>query len=318
LQAWVEVSLDGEPSDAKSIEKAVETELKALGKSVEDKVKELIDTLHKLQKEEAQGNQKASTEAEKQFKETEKFVKKWADTFGVQVRKAVQEEYATQTKAKEQLRSASRTNFRGMELKDEAFKNAAERAEPPAYVGELAKSLAALGKEIHKLSEQEKNTRRDLGLEIERVQQLVEKARAGKKEFDIGEFLKANSKDGRALEQNAGKYAEFLISVKEKLDEAEDKCSKLDKLVDKDKKLGEDKSLGKLIDAYAAKLKTVDGTLPDKKTAAEQAKRLFKADYGDGNGWKALIADLAKFPGAAKSAGFMKDLGADLEKALKS
>ncbi len=314
LQAYVEIPIDDGLSDGKSVAEAVKGKLQDTKKSVIKEVDDLIESLRKLQKEEKQGNKKAATEGEKLVKDAEKSIKKWAGEFGAEVRKVVQKE----AKSKEKLRSASRTNFRGMELSDEAFDGSAEGSEPPAYVGELAKSLSALGKEAHKLSEQEKDTRRDLALEIERVQKLVEQARAGKKDFDIQEFLKANSKEGRPLELSAGKYIDFLVAFKEKLEEASDKRSRLDKLVDKDKKLSEDKSLGKLIDEYGAKSKIVEGTLPEKKTAAEQAKRLFKDDYGDGSGWKKLIADLGRFKGAAKSAGAMKDSGADLEKALKA
>src|SRR5262245_7885590 len=124
LIAHAEVPLDAEVSNMKAILEAVETRLEKNSKELLKDMNDLIESLRKLQKEEQQGNMKASGEAEKLVKDQEKAVKKWADTFGAQVRKAVQEECNEQAEKKTQLRSASRTIFRGMELDDDAFEEA--------------------------------------------------------------------------------------------------------------------------------------------------------------------------------------------------
>lgn len=317
LQAYVEVSLEAEISDEKSMKKAVDSAVDPLRDKIRKEVEDLVESLHKLQKEEGQGNKKAATEAEKLVKNAEKSVKKWAETFGTHVRKAVQAEFLDQTKIKEQLRSASRTNFRGMELSDDAFDEAPEGSASPAGAADLAKSLASIGKELCKLSDHEEKIRNDLGTEIQRVQQVVEKARAGKTNFDSGEYFKTNAKEVRELEVLAGKYGDALSEFFDELDKAEDQTEKLTKLIAKNEKLSDDKELKKAISEYESARKSIDGSVPSSKDAAALVQRLFKEDYKDGSGWKKISAELAGFKGADKSVKTMQDAGGKLEKALK-
>src|SRR5262249_54099530 len=148
LIAHAEVHLDEEISNEKGLEEEVQKKLDTYTKDLLKDMKELIDSLRKLQKEEEQGNKKASDEAEKLVKDQEKAVKKWADTFGAQFRKAVQEEYKEQTDDKKNLRSTSRTIFRGMELNEDAFEGGTSKVS--AFVGEFGKGLAGVGGEAFK------------------------------------------------------------------------------------------------------------------------------------------------------------------------
>jgi hypothetical protein len=316
LQAYVEVPIDHDVSDVKGIIHQVERRAEAIAKEIVKEVNELVATLRKLQKEEEQGNKKAADQAEKLVKDGEKSVKKWADGFGAQIRKVVQEEVSEQVKGKLQLRSTSRTVFRGMELNEDAFEGG-EGSEALSFVGDLAKTLTGAGKEAAKLTVQEKDLRRDLAMEIGRVKELIDKARGDKRDYDLREFAKANTKDVRSMESAVSKYMEFLTSFQDKLEEAKKTWQKLDNLIDKDEKLEKDKELNKHSDAYWDALTTVLANLAGKIEATKEAQRLFKDDYKDGSAWKNVIVRYEAQKGATKSGKAMQDSGAALEKLAK-
>lgn len=311
FQVYVEVPVENGIDDEKKTVGQIQKQVNSLTKSLLKEVDEMVDRLRKLQKEEEQGNKKAASEAEKLVSTTEKRVKKWAGEFGGMARRAVQEAIGS----RENLRSISRTIFRGMELNEEAFEGSDE-GEAPGFMVDLAKSLATTGKEVFKLTTQEKDLRKDLSLEIEKVHAVIEKAEAGKKDFDFKAFYKANSKDCRALESLAAKYIEFLNGLSEKLEDAATKHEKLDKLIDKNEKLDDDKQLDALCKDYSDAMKTVRDSLKEKSSLADQAKRLFKDNY-DSYSWSELSNALAQAKGATKSGKSMQDAGADLEKFLK-
>ena len=134
----------------------------------------------------------------------EKKLEKLAGEFGMNARITVEKWLTKQNRgAKVKGRSASRTVVRGLELNEDFFsqKAASEQSEP--YFGKLAQGLAASGKEIAKLSIEERSLAWILGGEIGEVQKLVEAKRTGKTKFDISEFAKENSKDARSLETMA-------------------------------------------------------------------------------------------------------------------
>ena len=68
---------------------------------------------------------------------------------------------------------------------------------------------------------------------------------------------------------------------------------------------------------YEKALKTVDGTLQDKRHAGESAQRLFKDDYDDGKWWKSLCATLESLKAAAKSGAVLEEVGTKVAKIAK-
>src|SRR4029434_8876917 len=72
LQAYAEVPLDTELTDAKGVEKAVVKKLDTGTKSLLKDMEDLFASLRKLQKEEENGNKKAADDAEKLVKDQEK------------------------------------------------------------------------------------------------------------------------------------------------------------------------------------------------------------------------------------------------------
>ena len=312
LQVYVEVPLESKLSDEKKMIAAIKKRAESAGNEVRKDVEDLAASLRKLQKEEEHGNKKAASEGEKLVKATEKTVKKWAGDLGGALRKAVQEAVGSRAN----LRSVSRTIFRGMELSEDAFDGSAEEAETPGYVVDLAKALAAAGKEVFKLTTQEKEQRKELALKIEKVQQLADKASAGKNDFDIKEFYKTNAEHTRPLEVAALKYVDFLAELGAKLEETQEKYAKLDNLIEKNEKLDSNKAVNEEFDEYGKSKRIVTDSLKDKTQCAARAKRLFKEDYKSAE-WRGLASELAALKGAAKSGKLMQDCGSALEKKLK-
>jgi hypothetical protein len=322
LQAYVEVPLDEELSDGKGVEKAVEKKLESINKELHKEVEELVATLRKLQKEEQQGNKKAAAEADKLVKEREKAVKKWADTFGVQVRKAVQEEYIEQTKSKTQLRSIGRTHFRGMELADKAFKED-RGAAVSEFVGEFGKGLAAVGSEAFKLSNDEKDARLSLADSVKQLKATLDKyaedntKKGGKPDLDIALWAKNHAKEVHQMEQAKDKYVDLIKEFERKLTATDSQLDKLDKLIGQEKSLKDSKDLVKEVKAFKTGRETIAGTFEAKLKAASLVDRLFSDDYSKGATFVAAYRALEAQNGTAKSGKSMQEAGREIEKMTK-
>ena len=342
LQAHAEVPIDTELSDSKGIEKAVETKLKKNTDSLIKEMKDLFESLRKLQKEEEQGNKKAATEAEKLVKDQEKVVKKWADTFGAQVRKAVQEEYNEQAEKKTQLRSTSRTIFRGMELADDAFEGGDSEVSP--FVAEFGKALAGVGTEASKLSNDEKDTRLGLAESVKQLRATLDKyaaqvaetvnkkveeevkkgvkeedakKRAGKAEIDLALWARNNAKEVSKMEQSKEKYEDFLKDFERKLTDVDTQLDKLEKLMGQEKALQDNKELPSEIKAFKQARDTIVGTFEGKRKAASLVDRLFTDDYSNGATFVAAFRALENQKGTTKSGKAMQDAGRAIEKITK-
>ena len=321
LQAHAEVPLDTELSDAKGVEDAVGKKLKKNTDSLIKDMKDLIDSLRKLQKEEQQGNKKAAGEADKLVKDQEKAVKKWADTFGAQVRKAVQEEYNEQAETKTQLRSTSRTVFRGMELADDAFEE--DSGEISAFVGEFGKALVGVGNEAFKLSNDEKDTRLGLAESVKQLRAALDKyveeavKKGGKAELDIALWAKNNVKEVHKMEQSKEKYVDFLKEFERKLTGADEQLGKLEKLMGQEKALKDNKDLVSEIKAFKDSRDTIVGTFEGKLKAASLVNRLFSDDYSKGATFVAAFRALEAQKGTTKSGKAMQDAGRAIEKITK-
>ncbi len=301
---------------------AVDTEMQTLADELEAQVHEEIsgldEKIRKLKKEEDAGNKTAAAEADKIVKASKKKLEKLAGEFGMHVRVAIEKELSRQNRGgKVKGRSASRTIMRGLELDEDFFdeKSSSEQSDP--YFGKLAQGLAASGKEISKLTLDEKSLRRSLGDDILRVQKLVEAKRTGSTKIDIKQFAKDNSKDARGLESAAQKYIDFVTGMNDKLEATAKTFTNFDKLVDRAENMEDQKEIEKQAGIYAKALTTIQGTIDEKLAAGKAALRLFKDDYDTGTAWTSLEGTLDGIPAAAKSGGFLQDSGAVLAKLSK-
>ncbi len=319
LQISVQVTVDKDVRVANP--DAVDTEMQILADELEAEVhKEIGDLdakIQKLKKEEDAGNKTASVEADKLVKQTKKKLEKLAAEFGGEVRVAIEKELTRQSQGKVKGRSASRTTFRGLDLNDDFFdqKSSSEQSDP--YFGKLAQGLAASGKEISKLTLEEKSLRRSLGDDILRVQKLVEAKRTGSTKIDIKQFAKDNSKDARGLESAAQKYIDFVTALSDKLEAASKTFDNFSKLIDQAEDMDDQKEIEKQAGIYEKALTTVQGTIDEKLAAGKAALRLFKDEYETGAAWTSLEGTLDGIPAAAKSGGFLQDSGAALVKLSK-
>jgi hypothetical protein len=307
FQVLVEVAMETSVSDKDKLEEEAKKGAKGVEKDVLKELDDAANLLRKLQADEKKGNTKAATEADKAAKKAEKELKKYAAEFGIDVRKAVQKEYARQSGAKAQLRSINRTVFRGMELNEDAFECEAESSEALGDISQLAVKLATSGKEIAKLTQKEKELRRELASEVERVYQITESKRGKSGDFDIQEFAKQNPKDAKSLEGLANSYYVFVLEMDNACDDSLKYFGGIQKFVDKSDKLQDDKKLVKAMNEYGGGRKIVAEMLQDYYGAAENAKNLLTDSYGKGEDWKKLIANLNGLKGCTKSGKAMQD-----------
>lgn len=286
---------------------------------VRQEIIDLNSKIQKLKKEEEAGNTSASAEADKAVKASKKKLEKIAGEFGGEMREVVEKTLTSQNRGtKVKCRSASRSVLRGLELNEDFFDEASSSEQSEPYFGKLTKELAASGKEIAKLTLDEKSLRSSLGDEILKVQKIVETKRTGKTELDIRQFAKDNSKDCRALEGSAQKYIDFVNAMSEKLDAVAKTLLNFQKLVDHAESLEDQKEIEKATEDYETALVTVQSTIDGKLEAGKKAARLFKDDYGDGSGWTSVEADLDSLKAAAKSGAKMQEIGAALAKYAKN
>jgi hypothetical protein len=318
FQVLVEVAMETSLSDKDKVEEEARKGAKGVEKEVLKELEDTVNQLRKLQQDEKKGNTKAATEAEKAAKKAEKSLKKYAGEFGIDVRKAVQKEYARQSGTKAQLRSVNRTVFRGMELNEDAFEYEAESSEALGDVSQLATKLAASGKEIAKLTQKEKELRRELASELDRVYKLIEAQRGSNTAFDIDEFVKKNAKDAKAVEGLAKNYHGFVEEMTKTRDQARQYFGGIQKIGDKSEKMQDDKQYVKAMNEYGGAFQVVGEMLQDYGEAAETAKKIFSEKYGKGDGWKALIAELNTLKGCTKSGKAMQDAAGELVKYAKA
>jgi len=317
FQVMVEVAMETALSDQDEVEAVARKAAEGTEKEVLKELEDAAKLLRKLQEEEKKGNKKAATEADKEVKKAEKELKKYAMEFGIEIRKAVQKEYARQSSTKAQLRSVNRTVFRGMELNEDAFECEAESSEALGDISQLAAKLATSGKEIGKMTQKEKELRRELASEVERVYQITESKRGKSRDFDIQEFAKQNPKDAKSLEGLANSYYVFVLEMDNACDESMKYFVGIQKIVDKSDKLQDDKNLVKAMNEYGGGHKIVADMMQDYFSAAENAKNLLTDSYGKGDDWKKSVADLNGLKGCTKSGKAIQDGASDLAKLAK-
>lgn len=299
---------------------AIENDMRDVADEVEAEVhqelRDLDDKIRKFQKEEEAGSKTAAADADKAVKASKKKLEKLANELGMKTRVVVEKLLTNQNGTKVKCRSASRTVLRGLELNEDFFDEDAKSDADP-YFGKLAQGLGASGKEIAKLTLEEKSQRRTLGDEIFKVQALVEKDRGDNDKYEIRNFADENSKEARSLEALAQKYVDSIISLSDKLEEIDKNLTNFEKIIDHGENIVDQKVVDKETKAYRKALDTVRGTMAEKLAAGKAALRLFKEKYGTGSYWTTLEAELDRIPAAAKSAGIMQDSGTVLAKLTK-
>lgn len=320
FQIAVQVAIDKDVRVANpdAVEQDIQEVADELIAEVRQEIVDLDGKIQKLKKEEDAGNTTASAEADKVVKATKKKLEKLASEFGSKIRVVVEKTLTSQNRgAKVKGRSASRSVLRDLDLNEDFFdqKSKSEQSEP--YFGKLAQTLATSGKEISKLTLDEKALRSSLGDAVLKVQKIVETKRTGGKELDIRQFAKDNSKESRGLESSAQKYVDFVNAMSDKLDAAAKTLGNFQKLIDHAENLDDQKEIEKETEAYETALATIQSTIDGKLEAGKKALRLFKDDYGDGSGWTSLEADLDSLKAAAKSGAKMQESGAALAKYSK-
>jgi hypothetical protein len=319
FQVSVQVAFDKEVkvSDPKVVEKELLKVVSELALKVREEIYTLQEKVEKLKKDEDAGSKTAAQDADKEAKATKKKLEKLAGEFGMRIRTAVEKELAKQHDGKVKGRSASRTVVRDIDIDEDYFDEASKSEQSEPYFGKLAQTLATSGKEIAKLTIEEKNLRKDLGDEIMRIYKLVETARGNKATFDIKAFAKSNATDARKLEGLASKYMEFVKGMDDKLDALHKSFMNFYKLVKGAESLDDEKQIEKHVDEYESALSTVKGTIDDKIEAARCAQFLLKDEYKKGDHWPDLAAFLDGLKAAANSGTRLQDHGAALVKLAK-
>jgi hypothetical protein len=320
FQISVQVAFDKEVRVANpdAVEQEMQEVADKLEEEVHQEIRDLDEKIQKLKKEEDAGNKTAAVEAEKIVKLSKKKLEKLAGEFGMKVRIVVEKMLTDQNRgAKVKCRSASRTVVRGLELNEEFFDQKGKSEQSDPYFGKLATALAASGKEIAKLTLEEKNLRKDLSVEIVRIHKIVEAARGNKKDFDIKAFAKSNTADARKLESLAIKYFEFVTALDEKLEALRKSLTNFEKLVKGAESLDDQKQIEKHVKEYDDALATVKGTIEEKLDAGRCAQHLLKDDYKTGEAWPDLAAFLDSRKAAANSGNRLQEHGAALAKLAK-
>ena len=318
FQIAVQIAFDKEVRVANPDE--VEQEMIVVADELEEQVhqqiRELDARLQKLKKEEEAGNKSASQEADKEVKLTKKKLEKLAGEFGMKTRIVVEKILTRQNGAKVKCRSASRTVVRGLELEDDFFDERA-KSEPDPYFGKLAQTLATSGKEIAKLTLEEKNARKDLSDEIIRLHKVVEAARGNNSKFDIKAFAHSNTAETRKLETAANKYVEFVSSMDEKLDALQKTFVNFEKLVKGAASPDDQKQIVNSVEEFDDALSTVKGTIEEKLGTGKLAQRLLKDTYDDRQSWPDLAEHLDGLKAAANSGKRLEEHGGKLAKITK-
>ncbi|MDX1944861.1 MAG: hypothetical protein SFU86_05590 [Pirellulaceae bacterium] len=340
FQVYVEIPFDedlGKNED--KVFDAVRSVVNNIKKDLDKVIEELTTRLEDLQIEEAAGKS-VYDQAEKSMKTAEKKIKDLAGITGTDVRKAVQK-----TTGSGQLRSASRTVFRGIELAREAFDEHGA-GEQPSVSRDTAKALSALGKEAFKLSQQEKDARTDLedalnkqlaqiratfkenqkAAEKEEKKAETDKSKdkdkkkpepikdpiVSEKDFDIKEYAKRHQAEVRAVEAARTKYVDLVKSFNDKLEAGKVEFTKFYRLLEKAKE--PDKDVEEAFDKFGESLGTILDTMPDKLEAGEGCLRVFKDDFKGGASFEKALKELAACKGTTKSGKNLEAAGAVLEK----
>jgi hypothetical protein len=306
---------------------AVEDAMELVACDVAEQVFAEIDALNgkivKLQKEEELGNEKAADEAEKEVKASKKRLDKLAAEVGGEMRQKVEAALKKQKVVKPKLRSVSRTGLRGLELNEDAFEGGGLDSKSSAFVGEVGKSLAALGGDALKQSNEEKAHRQGLADAVKTLKGTLDKyvqdsmKNGGKDDVDIELWAKNNAKEVDKMEQTKDKYVEFLQEFENKLNSVDGQLDKFDKLVKQEDALKEDKDLVKDLKSFKEARDTILSTFKDKYKAASLVDRLFMDDYRKGATFVAAYRGLEAQKGTTKSAKTMQDSGKAIEKAAK-
>lgn len=323
FQVAVEIPLDTHLPDPEKAFQPIESAVDGLRDEAEKEVWELVAKLQKLQAEEAGGNKSAVDTAEKVVKASEKRLKELAGRVGLTLRKAVQKIVNKEAEEKVQLRSTSRTNFKGIELWEEAFENKSEAVTVTPHFETLAKALAAAGKEALKQSQAEKIAREDVQEALKKkkkdIQDYLKKVenKAEAANFNLQKFAKEHLKDVREVEAVKDKYEELLTAFEKKLQETDKEVDKLMRMIDKDKVLKEDKQVLKAVEDYAAALNRIAGTFAGKHTALGPASEVFEEPWENGAAFDKAASVLEKEKGTTVSGKEMQDAGEDLEKFSK-
>jgi len=119
------------------------------------------------------------------------------------------------------------------------------------------------------------------------------------------------------MEQAKEKYADFIKEFERKLTGVDEQLNKLDKLMDQEKALKDNKELIKELKSFKDARDTIVGTFEGKLKAASLIDRLFTDDYSKGATFVAAFRALENQKGTSKSGKTMQDAGKAIEKITK-
>jgi len=316
FQVYVEVAVDNPPPKTHLLVAAAKETAEELQRIAIQDIDALAKEVADLQGEEKLGNKKAAETAKKLVEKVDKALKKLADEFGLEIRKAVQKALIGK---KEKLRSSSRSVFRGVTLDEDAFDEDVA-TEVPSFFDDTVKQLAAAGKEAYKLSGEEADNRQALIQSIKGQMEAIDKSieasvsKGGKGKFDMELYVKENSKDLHKLSQSKQKYVDFVKDFDDKLEKTIKELDKVEKLSDKDQCLKDNKLVGREYGDYRKAAETIRNTFDGKLKAADQVDDLFTKEWKNGAAFMAAQKSLENQPSTMKSGKAMEDSGKELEK----
>lgn len=320
---YVEVPAKAAADSPKEIVKAAEEAVEECESQLFKCVDQLGDELRKLQK--GAGGKKAVAEAQKLLKAAEKKIKDFSGDFNVDIRKAVQKAVAKITGDKTQLSSVGRTTFRGIKLEKEAFPEAEEdeEAEAPKSMKDAAKQLAAVGKRISELANEEKEVRAKFVKEIKDCWDSIKEAMGKDKDtFDLKKHQQGRIKELRPLLDVYDKYA----ILNDNLDKALDKASKSLKMMDKSVKSGKDDGEGEkelkkksddAADDFAKAHKVIEDAMAQRWSYLMGAGPAFAGLSDEVKKIQKIATDLPQEKSFRKSAETLADAGKTLDSLAK-
>jgi len=204
---FTEINLSGVKVDKPledKLTKAAETKTEAIQKELLKQLKQLVDDLTVLSKQDQQGNEKAGESAEKRVKTVNDFIEEALVDFGHDVREALKKLVKIPTGVK----TISRGHFRGLKILY-SFKGGQKAAFTEAYT-ETAKEFDKLGDDALSSAREEENQREGVlralqdtlkGFREYEDSRKNETKQAQKELVDAQTELKKDPKDDKAIKE---------------------------------------------------------------------------------------------------------------------
>jgi hypothetical protein len=208
------------------VTKAAQAEADKVQQEIEKELNDLVKTVLKLQKEDAAGNSKAESEAEKQIEASHKKIESQLPQFGRRIRKAIEaglKSKGRKHKMDSSVKSSATGSFKEIVLIAD-FQSGSDSEFQSAF-SDAAKNLDELIKEAVKYGDEEEKRRtsliRSLSDELEDIADYKKKDTAKESSSSKDEYDSKNLRTkARSMESNFGQYVQNFEEYKKVVDKA--------------------------------------------------------------------------------------------------